>query len=438
MDMKNSVKQIFLAGVESVLPDQLMRSQVTFVEGVLSVAGTSYPLASFKNIYVLGAGKASALMAKEMEHILGEHITDGHIAVKHGHACDLKQLKVTEAGHPLPDLNGITASQKILKIAHKADACDLVFCLLSGGASALLADFPEGSTLEDLIMTNELLVKSGANIKEINTVRKHLSKIKGGQLAKAIHPATTISLILSDVIGDPLDVIASGPTSDDKSTFKDALAVIEKYHLEARLPETMMRYLKNGDNGLVAETPKQDDMIFKKVNNVVIGSNSIALTAAADKAKALGFIPYIITAALEDDYTKVGDFILESIEKYRQHQPNQPLCLLFGGEPTVKVTGNGLGGRNQHLALYCAIKLEERKGLTLLCAGTDGTDGPTDAAGAIVDGQTMSTASSKNIDPLKYLQTSDSYHFFNQVGGQLVTGSTHTNVMDIMIALLEC
>ncbi len=437
MDMKNFAKQIFLAGVESVLPDQLIRSQVKLTDGILSVAGTSYKLADYNNILIFGAGKASALMAKEMELILGQRITDGHVVVKYNHACALKYLKITEAGHPLPDENGVEASQKMLEIVSKADEHDLVFCLLSGGASALLADFPAESTLADLILTNELLVKSGADIKEINTVRKHISNIKGGQLAKAIYPATTISLILSDVIGDALDVIASGPTSDDKSTFSDAIAVIQKYHLKEQLPISVLDYLQNGNNGLIPETPKQGDTIFEKLNNIIIGSNRIALNAAADKAKELGFKPYIISAELDEDYSKVGDFILNTIEKYKNHDDKQPLCLLFGGEPTVKVSGSGLGGRNQHLALYCAIKLEGKKAVTLLCAGTDGTDGPTDAAGAIVDGETVVIAKSNNIDPFEYLYADDSYHFFKQVGGHLITGSTHTNVMDIMIALIE-
>ena len=198
-----------------------------------------------------------------------------------------------------------------------------------------------------------------------------------------------------------------------------------------------MNYLQKGNNGLVAETPKQGDVVFESVNNFIIGSNSIALAAAAEKAEKLGFIPYVITTDLDEDYTKVGDFMLNTIEKYKNKKPNKPICLLFGGEPTVKVAGNGLGGRNQHLALYCAIKLEGKKAVTLLCAGTDGSDGPTDAAGAVVDGQTVATAKSKNIDSLKFLNEADSYHFFKQVGGHLITGSTHTNVMDIMIAIIE-
>lgn len=437
MDMNSIAEQIFLAGVAGVLPDQLIRSQVKLNGNILSVAGNNYDLSSIKNIYVIGAGKASALMAKEIEFLLGARITKGHIVVKYGHGCDLKFITIIEAGHPLPDANGVAAAGQILEIARSADERDLVICLISGGASSLLADFPEGSDLNELQQVNELLVKSGAGIKEINTVRKHLSGIKGGQLARAIYPAKAVSLILSDVVGDPLDVIASGPTSYDNSTYADALAVIKAYELENKFPKTMMRHLQDGIAGWHPETPKAGDKVFENIKNLVIGSNNIALNAAADKAQALGFTTHIITDALEEDYTEVADFILTTIERFSNDHKEKPLCLLFGGEPTVKVTGNGLGGRNQHLALYCALKLQGAKGISLLCAGTDGNDGPTDAAGAIVDGTTAEKASSAGIDPQAYLNKADAYHFFEQMGGHILTGSTKTNVMDMMVVLIE-
>lgn len=437
MDRNNIAEQIFLAGVAGVLPDQLIRSQVKLTGNIISVAGNYYDLSSIKNIYVIGAGKASALMAKEIESLLGERITKGHIVVKYGHGCKLNFITITEAGHPLPDANGVAAARQILEIAQSADENDLVISLISGGASSLLADFPEGSNLNELQQVNELLVKSGAGIKEINTVRKHLSCIKGGQLARAIYPATAVSLILSDVVGDPLDVIASGPTSYDTSTFPDAIAVIEKYHLEDKVPESMMLYIQNGIAGWAPETPKAGDKVFEHVRNFIIGSNNIALKGAAEKAQALGFATHIITDTLEGDYTEVADYILTTIEKFSNAHQEKPLCLLFGGEPTVKVTGNGLGGRNQHLALYFALKLQGKKGISLLCAGTDGTDGPTDAAGAVVDGTTAEKARVAGIDPQEYLNRADSYHFFKQAGGHILTGSTKTNVMDMMVALIE-
>ena len=437
MDRKSIAEQIFLAGVAGVLPDQLIRSQVKLVNNILSVAGHTYDLTSIKNIYVIGAGKASALMAKEIEFLLGERITKGHIVVKYGHGCDLKFITITEAGHPLPDANGVAAAGQILEMAQSADEHDLVICLISGGASSLLADFPEGAGLEDLQLANELLVKSGAGIKEINTVRKHLSHIKGGQLARAIYPAKAVSLILSDVVGDPLEVIASGPTSYDNSTFADAYAVVQEYQLGNKFPKTMMRHLQDGIAGWLPETPKAGDKVFDNIKNLIIGSNGMALTAAAAKAQALGFTTYVITDALEEDYTEVAEFILTTIENFRNYKKEQPLCLLFGGEPTVKVTGSGLGGRNQHLALYCALQLQGTKGITLLCAGTDGSDGPTDAAGAVVDGETAAKARAAGIDLQQYLNNADSYHFFKQAGGHIITGSTKTNVMDMMVVLIE-
>lgn len=439
MKTKTVAEQIFLSGVESVLPDKLIRSQVKLTDNwMLCVLGNRFPLQSFNNIYLIAVGKAGALMAKEMELILGDYITDGLVVVKYGHGSKLQKLKLIEAGHPLPDQNGVEATKQILKIANRAEEKDLVICLISGGASALMADFPEGTTLNDLILTNELLVKSGADIKEINAVRKHLSGVKGGQLAKAIYPAATVSLILSDVIGDPVDVIASGPTCGDKSSFADALDVIEKYGLLGKLPPVITQYIHTGVAGQILETPKPGDIIFSKVQNFIIGNNKMALEAARRKALEFGYAAYVVPTKLEGDYKSVAKQVLKAIDEYRNwFKEIKPICLLFGGEPTVKVTGNGLGGRNQHLALYCATKIAEKQNITILCAGTDGTDGPTDAAGAEVNSKTYENALINNIDPEKYLNDSDSYHFFEQHGGHIKTGSTGTNVMDMIIILIN-
>lgn len=433
--MRKAAEEIFLAGVESVLPKKLIRMQVKLNDGILQIAESLYPLSQFRHIYVLAVGKAAALMAKEIEDILGEEVTDGHVITKYGHGAKLKHLTLTEAGHPIPDAEGVKGTQKIFDIAHKAGENDLAICLISGGASALMADIPETASLDDLKRTNELLVKCGADITEINTVRKHLSNVKGGQLAKAIYPATTVSLILSDVIENKLDVIASGPTVGDSSTFSDALKVIEKYSLEKTLPYSMLSHLKKGLSGLISETPKSDNLIFQNVHNYVIGSNRIALENASQKAREFGFEPHIITDSLQGDFTKVAYYILKEIENHQFN--NKPICLLFGGEPTVKVSGNGLGGRNQHLALYLSTKIDNKKDITILCAGTDGTDGPTDAAGAIIDNKTIAEESKKNIDPQIFLQNSDSYHFFQQVGGHIITGNAGTNVMDIIVVLIR-
>ena len=434
--MKQTAKEIFLAGVASVLPDKLIRSQVKLTGNKLKVRDSIYDLSTVKNIFVIGAGKASALMASEIENILGNRITAGHIVTKYNHGCKLKYIELSEAGHPVPDQNGLRATHAILKIAHRADEDDLVVCLISGGASALLIDTPPGISLEDIIKVNEVLLKSGADIREVNTIRKHFSKVKGGQLAKAIYPAKIICLILSDVVGDPMDVIASGPTVADTSNFMDAACVIKKYELYKQLPQSTIEYIVRGVAGVVAENPEVYDPCFKNTKNKIIGSNQTALEAASKKAVEKGFETHIITNRLQGDYTRVADFILQTIDQHDHKMDKRPVCLLFGGEPTVQVRGSGLGGRNQHLALYLATKINGKRNVTILCAGTDGTDGPTDVAGAIVDNYTISKALSLGIDPDLYLENADSYAFFNQVEGHIITGSTQTNVMDMMVTLI--
>lgn len=431
-------EQIFLSGVESVMPGKLIQSQVKLTDGILNIWEHQYPLLNFENVYVIAAGKAGALMAKEMELILGDFITGGLVVVKYGHGSDLQKLRLIEAGHPLPDQHGVEATKRMLEIVHHAGEKDLVICLISGGASALMADFPKGATLNDLILTNDLLVKCGAGIKEINTVRKHISGVKGGQLAKAIYPATTVSLILSDVIGDPVDIIASGPTCGDSSCFSDALDVIKNYQLTGKLPSAIMQYILTGVSGQLPETPKPGDVVFSKVQNLIVGNNKVALEAARRKALELGYSAYIVSDKLEGGYSQVARYVLETVDEYdKWSNVVKPVCLLFGGESTIKVTGKGLGGRNQHLALYCATKLTGKQNITLLCAGTDGTDGPTNAAGAEVNCNTYEDARANNIDPEKYLTDSDSYHFFKRFGGHIITGSTGTNVMDMIIAVID-
>ncbi|MEA5072410.1 MAG: DUF4147 domain-containing protein [Petrimonas sp.] len=354
--MKKIAELIFFAGVNGVLPEKLMQSQVKLSGDLLQVAEKRFPLSRFRHIYVLAAGKAAASMSRGVEKVLGDKITNGHVVTKYGHGMNLNYLTLTEAGHPIPDAEGVKGTQKIVNIARKATEDDLVICLISGGASALMADFPEGVTLDDLKRTNELLTKCGANITEINTVRKHLSKIKGGQLARILFPATTVCLILSDVVGDRLDVIASGPTVGDSSSFADALTIIDKYSLQNRLPSSVLHYLLEGADGSIADTPKPDNPVFQNVHNYIIGSNGIALESSAKKAMELGFETHTVTDSIQEDVTETANFILKTIDNQKP-TGNKPVCLLFGGEPTVKVSGKGLGGRNQHLALYLATKI---------------------------------------------------------------------------------
>jgi hydroxypyruvate reductase/glycerate 2-kinase len=438
MNHRSIAEQIFLAGVESVLPDRLITKEMSLKDNCLVIGHLNFSLNTVENIYVIGAGKASAMMGADVEKILGSRITEGHIVVKYGHSCKLKFINVSEAGHPVPDSNGFKATKSILRIAGKANSNDLVICLLSGGGSALLPDFPEGSSPEEMISVNDLLINCGASIKEINAVRKHLSVVKGGQLARAVCPAALVSLILSDVPGDPLDVIASGPTTPDPTTFRQALDVLDKYNLTATVPGAILKYLKEGWTGIRPETPKPADPVFEKTCNLLIGTNSLALEAAKRKAAELKLDPYILDNKLQGDSSSVAEYIVETSLKYKNDKDvKKPVCLLFGGEPTVRMTGKGLGGRNQHLALLCGILLQNHPGIIILSAGTDGTDGPTDAAGAVVDSETLHDALSKNIDPAKYLREFDSYHFFKQAGGQIITGPTMTNVMDIIVVIVE-
>jgi glycerate 2-kinase len=289
-----------------------------------------------------------------------------------------------------------------------------------------------------MISVNDLLINSGACIKEINAVRKHLSIVKGGQLARAVYPATLVSLILSDVPGDQLDIIASGPTTPDPTTFQQALAVLEKFDLNQSVPGGILKYLREGETGNRPETPKPGDPVFEKTYNLLIGTNRLALEAAKLKTLEFNINAVIIDDQLQGDTNSVAEYIVETSLKFKGDKSEvKPVCLLFGGETTVKMTGNGAGGRNQHLALLLAILLQNHPGITILSAGTDGTDGPTSAAGAVVDSDTISGVLTKNIDPAKYLREFDSYHFFKKAGGQIITGPTMTNVMDIIVVIVE-
>jgi hydroxypyruvate reductase/glycerate 2-kinase len=438
MNYLDIAEKIFITAIESVHPEKLIKDQVKLTGSVLSAGSLNIPLQTIENIYIIGAGKATAAMAVSIEEILGSRITGGHVVVKYNHSLKLKYIGITEAGHPIPDSNGFKATRKIVKIANKAADNDLVICLLSGGGSALLADYPDGSSGEDMIILNDLLVRSGADIKEINTVRKHLSRVKGGQLARSVYPATLVNLMLSDVPGDSPEIIASGPTYPDSSTFNEAIRILEKYHLNDIIPSGLIRYLLEGGQGLRPETPKPGDPVFKKSYNFLIGTNKTALEAARDKAIQSGLNSYIIDDDLHGNVGEVALYLVETAIRYKENiKAAKPACLLFGGETTIAVKGNGLGGRNQHLALSCAVLLQNQSGITILAAGTDGTDGATDAAGAVVDCRTVNKALLKNQNPQSYLMNFDSYHFFRNSGGHIITGPTMTNVMDIVVVIVE-
>ena len=437
MNYRNNAIEIFLAGVESVKPDNLIHRFVSLRDKILSFNNIAFDLRFVGNIFLIGAGKASALMAQSLESILGSQIAEGHIVTKYHQSLPLQFVTLTEAGHPVPDQNGVEGTQKILSILKKTRPDDLIICLLSGGGSALLADIPENCTLDDVMSVNSVLLKSGANIQEMNCIRKHLSHVKGGMLAKAASPASLVSLILSDVIGDPLEVIASGPTAPDPSTFRDAMAILKKYDLENQIPPIIRQFLLDGLHGKHPETLKEEDEILDYTYNLVIGNNKQALASAKNRAESFGYETRIVTDKLEGDVENVSAEIFNLAIHARQQSPQQKICLLFGGEPTVKVRGNGLGGRNQHLALLMAKHLKDHPGITFLSGGTDGTDGPTDAAGAVADSETILNGEKLNQDIKATIHNHDSYHFFQKVGGLIITGPTQTNVMDIMIILIH-
>ena len=367
MRNRDNALRIFLAGVRGVLPEKLV-TDVLQLKGQVLVAGNhEVSLEGIEKILVIGAGKASAAMGHYVECILGDRISGGHIVVKYGHSCTLKKIRVTEAGHPVPDENGFMAAREIKKIASDASANDLVICLISGGASALLSDLPEGLIPEELYIVNNLLIRSGATINEINCVRKHLSSIKGGQLVRTIRPARLITLIISDVIGNHLDVIGSGPTVPDSTTFADALGVIEKYNLTDDVTRGVMNYLRDGYAGYHPDTPKPGNLIFEGTMNIIAGTNQAALRACKNEAVKLGYRSYIIDAALEGDVETACESIINTALSFRNNQDiPKPACLLYGGETSVRVTGSGTGGRNQHLALSAAIKLRDIPGITVL------------------------------------------------------------------------
>ena len=437
MNNRQTAIDIFLTGVESVKPGNLINRYVSLNGNILHIEKIRFDLSTIKNIYVVGAGKASAAMAQAIEPILGHRISAGHIVTKYDHAVPLEFIEITEAGHPVPDEKGINGTAQVLSIVKKAEKDDLVICLISGGGSALLADVPEGCTLQDLKTLSSVLLRTGANINEMNCIRKHLSKVKGGQLAKAASPARVVSLILSDVIGDPLDVIASGPTAPDPTTFADAISMIRNYHIERDIPEQILKVLQDGADKKLPETLKDTDTILRQTSNLIIGTNLLALQTAKEKAESLGYESRIITNRLDGDVGDVANYIVNVTRHSKVEASNKKICLLFAGEPTVKIQGTGLGGRNQHLALLVAGLLADLPGITFLSGGTDGSDGPTDATGAVVDSFTSQHASNLCLDMDQYFNNCDSYHFFRQEGGLIVTGPTQTNVMDLMVVLID-
>ncbi len=435
---------IFNAALAAVDPYRAVLNAVRVEGDILLVADAKYNLSSFDKIIVIGAGKATARMALAVEDLLGDRISAGLIVVKEGHTAPLNFIEQIEASHPVPNAAGVAATARILEMARVADEKTLCLCLISGGASALLVAPVADITLQDKQDATRLLLNAGASIQELNAVRKHLSAVKGGQLARVAFPAQVVTLLISDVIGDALDVIASGPTAADGSTFFDAWRVVEKFSLQEKLPARVVNYLQRGLAGEVAETVRANNICLNKTQNTIVASLHQAMLAAQVKSGALGIVAKICKEDLQGEARDAARFLAQVVrDEFATMQANETRCLLCGGETTVTVRGDGMGGRNQELALAFSLEIAGLQGVTLLSAGTDGSDGANDAAGAFVDGDTVETARSLGLQAMSFLDNNDSYTFFQTLdaatGGHVhfKPGATGTNVMDMQVVLLH-
>ena len=379
-------------------------------------------------------------MARAAEEILGASIDCGLVIVPHGcqPTTPLHRIEVAAAGHPHPDRDGLAASLRIMELARAADDKTLLLLLISGGGSALFTAPADGISLEQKLQTSRLLMEAGADILELNTVRKHLSNIKGGRLAALAHPARLISLAISDVPGDSPDVIASGPAYSDPTSFTDALGVLNRLGISSQVPGPVLERLRQGAAGAVAETPKQGDPIFSAVTTIIAARNRDAQEAAARAASLQGVRVRLLEEPVCGEARWAGEKLAAiALSERKRLAPGERLCLISGGETTVRVAGMGKGGRNQELALAFAMAIEGEPGITLLSAGTDGIDGPTDAAGGIVDGETAAFAKAAGLAPERSLADNDAYILLDRCAGLLRTGATGTNVMDLQIMVLS-
>ncbi|MDX2150282.1 MAG: glycerate kinase [Bryobacteraceae bacterium] len=436
--LRRHAMAILRAALRAADPVEAVFRHVSLRGDFLHAGRRRYSLARTRRIFVLGAGKASAQMALAIERLLGRRIAGGLVNVKDGHTANLRRVALNECGHPVPDQRGVDGARRIAELAGQAEAADLVIALISGGASALMPYPAPPITLAEKQATTRLLLECGATIHQINCVRKHISAIKGGRLAALASPAPVLALMLSDVIGDDLDVIGSGPTAPDHSTYDQALAILDRYRIRDRVPHPVRDRLEQGAAGAIPETPKPGSPIFRNTHNLIVGSNALAVDAAARAANELGYKPLILSTFLEGETRDIGAahaaIVREILANRRPVKP--PCCLISGGETTVTIKGSGKGGRNQEFALAAAPALAGFDNVLLLSAGTDGTDGPTDAAGAIVTGSTLPRAEAQSLSIAAALANNDSYPFFEALGDLIKTGPTGTNVMDLHLALI--
>jgi len=432
------VQKLQRAALDAVDPMTAMERHVRRDGNALLVDGRRYELDDWQRVFVVGGGKAAVPMGTAMADILGERLDRCVLVTKYGHGGDMdsvssafdlsdSHVQVVEAGHPVPDGNSVRGAEAVADLVSGATAEDLVICLISGGGSALLTLPVPSLTLGDLQTATDALLRSGATIDEMNAVRKHLSRIKGGNLARLAAPANVITFVLSDVVGDPLDVIASGPTVPDTTTVADARAVLERYDIQ---DDDIWSSLQ--------ETPKPGDAIFDQVQHVIIGSNRQAAAAAVEEARELGFQALLLSTYVEGEAREVAKVAAGLAKGVQTHGDplSPPACLVWGGETTVTVRGEGKGGRNQELALSAALALEGWEQVLIGALATDGTDGPTDAAGAVVTGDTVRRADELGLNPRAALEANDSYHFFEALDDLIRTGPTGTNVNDLLFVLV--
>ena len=436
--LRDDSRAIFAAGVAAVDPMVAVQRAVVRRGDALEVDGVAYDLRRFAHIYVVGTGKGSAVMAQGLEAILGERISAGSVTVKYEHTAPVERVRLYEAAHPIPDAAGVQGANAAMELVRQAGADDLVFCLLSGGGSALWPAPSADISLPEKQRMTGLLIDCGARIDEINVIRKHLSGIKGGQLARLAAPARLITLVLSDVVGDRLDAIASGPTVPDPTTFRDCLDILTRYDLLDRLPGSIRAHLQRGLAGDAPETPKAGDSAFELGQTVVVANNRLALRAAQEAAEARGYTTLLLSSTLEGEARHVARMHAAIAQEICQSgQPiRPPACVISGGETTVTVRGNGKGGRSQEFALAAALHVAGLDNTVVLSGGTDGTDGPTDAAGALVDGRTVARAEALGLQTEAFLHRNDAYHFFQALDDLLLTGPTGTNVMDMYVVLV--
>jgi len=441
-NLRHILRQIYEHALRSVDPEAAVHRFLTREGDTLSLADRTYRLSSFRRVVVAGFGKAGVPMAKAVEDLLGVRLDEGLVIVKYGHGGPLQKTRVIEAGHPEPDQAGQAGAARLLELLAGLDAGNLLIRLISGGGSALVPAPVAGVSLEDKKKTTALLLRCGATIHELNCVRKHVSRIKGGRLLNHVNGVTVLALMLSDVVGDDMSTIASGSTVPDPTAVADALAILRHYGLGSEVPESVRSYLERGAAGdpQAPETLKPGEAEKLKVQNLIVGSNFLGLKAAAEKSLQLGFAPLILSSSIEGDTADVARVhVAIAREVITTGNPvARPCCLISGGETTVKVTGSGKGGRSQEFALWCARETAGWPDQSILFAsvGSDGTDGPTDAAGARADPCSVSRGKALNLDVNDYLSRHDSYNFFQPLDDLIITGPTRTNVMDFRFVLI--